>query len=132
MVYSRCYATIVVWAVISDPFLGSGLINSFPRQRLRMQWRKCDVFYTVHAEELKRTEVEQPVQLNSAREAVPEVTVDKNSWRAALTRRHECVQLKNPYVDAKERLMKTHQAGKKKNLAGAVVVCKLWKSAIAL
>jgi hypothetical protein len=41
-VYSRCYATIVRWTVISDPFLGNGSVNTFPLQRLRMQWGKPD------------------------------------------------------------------------------------------
>jgi hypothetical protein len=36
-VYSRCYATIVRWAVISEPFLGNGSVNTSPRQRLRIQ-----------------------------------------------------------------------------------------------
>jgi hypothetical protein len=33
-------------------------------------------------------------------------------------------------TDARERLVKTQQAGK--GLAGAVVICKVWKLAIAL
>jgi hypothetical protein len=51
-VYSRHYATIVRWAVISDPFLGNGSVNTFPRQPLRIQWRKRAVVYAVRAEEL--------------------------------------------------------------------------------
>jgi hypothetical protein len=31
-VYSRCYATIVRWAVIPDPFLGHGSVNTFRQQ----------------------------------------------------------------------------------------------------
>jgi hypothetical protein len=35
--YSRCYATIVRWAVILDPFLGNSPVNTFPRQWLHIQ-----------------------------------------------------------------------------------------------
>jgi hypothetical protein len=48
-VYSRYYAAIVKWAVISDPFLRNGSVNTFPRQRLCMQ---RGVVYAVRAEEL--------------------------------------------------------------------------------
>jgi hypothetical protein len=44
--YSRCYATIVRWAVISDPFLGNGTVNTFPWQR-----GKWSVAYAVSAVE---------------------------------------------------------------------------------
>jgi hypothetical protein len=38
---SRCYAMIVGWAVILDPFLANGLLNTFPQQRLHMQqWKQ--------------------------------------------------------------------------------------------
>jgi hypothetical protein len=51
-VHSRCYATIVKWSVISDPFLGNGSVNMFPRRRLRMQWGKRGVVYAVRTEDL--------------------------------------------------------------------------------
>jgi hypothetical protein len=51
---SRCYAIIVRLAVILATFLSNGLVNTFLRQRLRMQrWRR-GVAYAVRAEELKR------------------------------------------------------------------------------
>jgi hypothetical protein len=50
--YNRCYATIIESEVISDPLLGNDLVNTFPRQRLRMQWRKCDGVCMVRTEEL--------------------------------------------------------------------------------
>jgi hypothetical protein len=42
-----------------------------------------------------------------------------------------CEAEKSPLVEAvaREWLVKTHQVGK--GLAGAVVICKMWKSAIA-
>lgn len=45
-VYSRCYAT-----VMSDPFLGNGLVKTLPWQRLHMQRRKRCIVYAVRAEE---------------------------------------------------------------------------------
>jgi hypothetical protein len=53
-----CYATIMRWAVISNPFLGNSLGNTFLRKWLRM---KQSVVYVVLAEELKRRELGQPV-----------------------------------------------------------------------
>jgi hypothetical protein len=50
-VYSRCYATIVRLAFISDHFPGNGSVNTFPRQWLRMQRRKRGVAYAVRAKE---------------------------------------------------------------------------------
>jgi hypothetical protein len=49
-----------------------------------------------------------------------------------VTRGPEHKKLKNPLLEAiaREWLMKTQQAGK--GLAGAVVICEVWKSAIAL
>jgi hypothetical protein len=37
-IYSHCYAMIVRQAVISDPLLGNGSVNTFPQQELHMQW----------------------------------------------------------------------------------------------
>jgi hypothetical protein len=68
-VYSRCYAVIVRLTFISDPFLGNGSVNTFPRQWLRMQRKKRGVFYAVRAKVLKRRELVQLVQLSSATEA---------------------------------------------------------------
>jgi hypothetical protein len=34
---SCCYAMIVRWAVVLDPFLGNGLLNTSPQQRLTVQ-----------------------------------------------------------------------------------------------
>jgi hypothetical protein len=59
--YSRCYVTIVRWAVIADPSLGNGLVNTFLLQRLRMQWGKRYVVYAVRAEKLKREFGQQSV-----------------------------------------------------------------------
>jgi hypothetical protein len=50
-VYSRCYATILRWAVISEMFLGNGSVNTSPWQRLRIQWGKRCAIYAVRAEE---------------------------------------------------------------------------------
>jgi hypothetical protein len=44
------------WAVISDPFLGNGSVNMFPRQWLHMQQEKQGDVYTVHAKEFKKKE----------------------------------------------------------------------------
>jgi hypothetical protein len=52
-VYSRCYATILRWSVISDPFPGNGSVNTFPQQRLHMQRWKRGVVYAVRDEEIK-------------------------------------------------------------------------------
>jgi hypothetical protein len=49
-----CIAVAMLWAVISDPFLGHGSVNTFPRQRLRMQREKWDVVYAVPAMELSK------------------------------------------------------------------------------
>jgi hypothetical protein len=51
------------WAVISDPFLGNGSVNTFPWQWLHMQRGKQGVLYAVCTKQLKRRELEQPVQL---------------------------------------------------------------------
>jgi hypothetical protein len=48
-VYSCWYATIVTWAVTSNPFLGNGSVNTFPRERLRMQRGKRGVVYAIRA-----------------------------------------------------------------------------------
>lgn len=48
---SRCYATIVRWAVLSEPFLDKGSLNTFPRQWLRIERGKRSVVYAVRAEE---------------------------------------------------------------------------------
>jgi hypothetical protein len=64
--------------------------------------------------------------------AIVELTVDKSSVWAAVTRGPEYKKLKNPLLEAiaREWLVKTQQAGK--GLTGAVLICKLWRSAIAL
>jgi hypothetical protein len=46
---SRSYAMIVRWAVTLDPFLGNDSVNTFPRQRIRIQWGKWGVAYAVRA-----------------------------------------------------------------------------------
>jgi hypothetical protein len=47
-VYSRCYATIVRWTVISETFLGNGSVNTLPRQR-----GKRGIVYAVRAKEME-------------------------------------------------------------------------------
>jgi hypothetical protein len=44
------------WEVISDPFLGNGSANAFPRQRLSMQRGKRNIVYGVRAEKLQKEE----------------------------------------------------------------------------
>jgi hypothetical protein len=84
-----------------------------------MQRGERGVVYAVHAEELKRRELGQPVQLSSAREAAK-----IGSERLKLKNLH-CIE-----AVARERLMKTRKIGK--SLAGAVVICKLWSLVVAL
>jgi hypothetical protein len=50
VVYSLYYETIVRWEVISDPFLGNNFVNTFLRQRLRMQQVKHNGVHAVRAE----------------------------------------------------------------------------------
>jgi hypothetical protein len=67
-IYSHCYTTIVRWAVISDPFLGNGLVNTFLQQRLRMQWGKRSYLCGPCRGVIKKR-TEATSQLSSAREA---------------------------------------------------------------
>jgi hypothetical protein len=58
-------------------------------------------------------------------------SVDSSAWES-VKRRHEHLTLKNLQSEAAatEQLVKTRQAGK--GFMGTVVICELWKLAIAL
>jgi hypothetical protein len=57
-VYSRCYAVNLKWAVISEPFLGNGSYSN----DYTCKEGNGGVVYAVRAEDLKRSELEQPVR----------------------------------------------------------------------
>jgi hypothetical protein len=129
-----CYSTIVRWAAISVAFVGNVSVSTFPWQRLRIQRGKRGVIYAVHAEDLKRRESGQSVKLSSAREAEKRWGYSwVDSWQDFCT--GDCDK-RAWGREAKESALleavarQRQQAGR--GLAGAVVICELWRLAVAL
>jgi hypothetical protein len=125
------------------PFLSNGSVNTFRRKRALIRQEKVFTMWSVQSC-YKEENWGNPfiwglsVQLSSARESEKRwryIWVD--SWQEISTggcdkRTWGWESEEFPLLEAvaRERLIKTQQAGK--SLAGAVVICKVWRSAKAL
>jgi hypothetical protein len=118
--------------VLRNPFLSNGSVNT-PLYQQSNCWRRrflsgpCNVVMKKigGTSSIEGCQFSWAVQGRLRRDIVTvEFTVDKRTW----AREAE----ESPLLEAvaKERLVKTQQAGK--GLAGAMVICEVWRLAIAL
>jgi hypothetical protein len=109
------------WLCKQRPFLGNGSVNTFPRQRIARNNRVIvgnGVFSMWSVPRCYRQGAK------SVESQFCTGGCEERTWA------REAVEFPILEAVARERLVKTWQTGKM--LSGAVVVCKLWRLAVAL